>query len=252
MKHSRQSLVATIVLSFSTFAFLGCSDNAVGPGNGISVGTMSLSTKYTSSQMLPKRGFSNPSGISAVDSIEITRARFLLKEIEFEPVLGDSLDYEAGPLVVELDLDGSVNTVAVADVPLGTYDEIEFDVHRVDSSDLADQGLVDSPAFQDFMAGERYSIIIDGTMFGPQGVTPFQFRSRVNEEQEYDLEPPLVLVAEGQATNITLIISSANWFRAPDGSFLDPTDPNNEGQISDNLKTSIEAEKDDDKDGEGD
>lgn len=246
---SSKALLATGLLPFFVFVFLGCDgDDGVGPVTG---GRISLSTKYTSSQMMPKMG-SSPSGISAVDSIEVTRARFLLREIEFESVLGDSLEFEAGPLVVELSLDGSVTTVAVADVPLGSYDEIEFDVHRVDSSDLADQNLVNEPAFQDFMQDERYSIIIDGTVFGPQGAVPFQFRSRVDEEQEYILNPPLVLNTEGQVTNVTLIISSANWFLATDGSLLDPTDPNSEDQISDNLKTSIEADKDDDKDGEAD
>ncbi|MFQ5762754.1 MAG: hypothetical protein ACE5PO_06940 [Candidatus Bathyarchaeia archaeon] len=250
MEYSWKTLVATGLISGFIFVFLGCDDNnAVGSATGARV---SLSTKYASSQASPKMGSSSLPGVSAVDSIEITRARFLLKEIELESVLGDSLEYEAGPLVVELDLSGSVNTIAVGDVPLGTYDEIEFEVHRIDSSDLEDQGLVNSPEFQDFMQGDRYSIIIDGTMFAPQGPTTFQFRSRVNEEQEYNLSPPLVLNTEGQVANVTLIISSANWFRAVNGSLLDPTKSSNENQISDNLKASIDPERDDDKDGEAD
>jgi len=250
MKHSWKALVSTGLISFFIFVFLGCDDdNAVGPATG---GKISLSTKYISSQALPKMGSTFLPGVSAVDSIEITSARFLLKEIEFESVLGDSLEYEAGPIVVELDLSGSVNTIAVSDVPLGTYDEIEFEVHRIDSSDLADQGLVNSLEFQDFMQDERYSIIIKGTMFAPQGPTTFQFRSRVNEKQEYNLNPPLVLNTEGQVANVTLIISSANWFRVANGSLLDPTKPSNENQISKNLKASIDPVRDDDKDGEAD
>ncbi len=250
MKHSWKTLVATGLISFFIFVFLGCDDdNAVGPATG---GKISLSTKYTSSQALPKMGSTFLPGVSAVDSIEITRARFLLRNIRFDSALEDSLDFRSDPLVLELDLGGSVTTVGVVDAPLGTYKRIRFKVHRLDSSDLADQGLVNSPEFQDFMQDERYSIIIKGMMFAPQGSTPFEFRSRDDEEQRYDLDPPLVLDSGGQVVNVTLVINSENWFRAANGNLLDPTKPSNENQISDNLKASIDPERDDDKDGEAD
>lgn len=248
MKSILRAFYLSPVVFFFTIGFLGC-DEAAEPGTG---GKISLSVRYTPAPTLSKKTIEFPPGVAAVDSIRITRARFLLREIEFESALGDSLEYEAGPLILELNLNGSVNTIAVGDVPLGTYDEIEFDIHRIDPDDHEDSSAAALPSFQDFVQGERYSIIVDGTVFRLDGAVPFQFRSKINEEQEYELNPPLVVGTEGQVVNVTLIISSANWFRAPDGSLLDPTDPNNESQISNNLKASIKPVKDDDKDGDED
>jgi len=249
MKHSWQALFTTGLLSFFTFVFLGCDEDSVGPSTG---GRISLSVKYSSSQSLPKLGSSSLSGVAAVDSIEVTRARFLIRSIKFDSALEDSLDFRSDPLVVELDLGGSVTTVGVVDAPLGTYKRIRFRVHRLDPTDPEEQPFVSLPEFQDFMQDDRYSIIVEGTVFGPQGPVAFNFRSRDDEDQRYEVNPPLVLGSEGQEVNVTLVVNSANWFRALDGSLLDPTDVINEDQISDNLEASIEAVKDDDKDGEGD
>ena len=125
-------------------------------------------------------------------------------------------------------------------------------MHRIDSAEVATLPLADQAQFQDFLAGSRYSIIIDGTVY-KTGLAPqtFTFRSQDDAKQRIDLVPALV-VAEGSTNvNATMLVSSADWFKS--GSvLLDPTDPNNASVISNNLKASIRVFKDNNKDGSKD
>jgi len=75
----------------------------------------------------------------------------------------------------------------------------------------------------------------------------------VKQELDLDLRTPLV-VSDAAATNLTIRIGLARWFRALNGSLVNPASANkgqpNEGLVNENIKTSIEAFED--RDGDGD
>jgi hypothetical protein len=190
-------------------------------------------------------------GALAVDSVRINRARFVLRDIKFK-TQSDSMNYRTDPFVLELSLSGAVQSVSALDVPFNTYRRIEFDVHRVEAPEISRLPQSDQSAFTEFLAGERYSIIIEGMVY-KTGMQPqsFVFRSKVDAKQKIDLMPELVVSESAPEANVTMLISSADWFKAS-GALLDPTDPNNESQISENLKSSIKVYKDNNRDGSKD
>lgn len=190
---------------------------------------------------------------SAVESnhVTITEAKMLVRRIEFKSdleddgVADDSLDFQTDPLVVELNLNGSINEVAVSDIQTGSYDEIEFDVHKPEDNE--------TPPDPDFKIGdsgdERFSVIIRGTFNGQN----FVYRSNENMEQELELNTPLVISEDTENLNVTLTVDLSQWFVDENGNELDPTNPDNENAIDESIERSFEnIFEDNDRDGEDD
>ena len=197
-------------------------------------GTMSLTSEYTTVAL------AKTSGAAAVDSIKITRARFSFKDIKFKNTVEDSVNFKAAPFILELDLTGAGQTVAVAEVPFGTYNRLEFDVHRLENSSIA--GRTDTLQFSDFLKGEKYSVIIEGTYYTGGKDSAVTYRSKIDAKQKIDLDPVLTVTAESASVTTTLQISSAGWF-VWNNQILEPTDHNNEGRIDENIKASIKLKK---------
>lgn len=231
----------------------GCKKSSTEP-SPVTTGTLSMGAAYTKnvvsgSALMKTAGITSP---AAVDSIKITRARFVLRDIKFKTVEEDSMNFKSSPMVLELELSGTMQNVGVSNARFATYRRIEFDVHRVEAKDLAGLSQADSAKFADFLAGQKYSIIIDGTVYktGQPGQA-FTYRSKVDAQQKVDLTPNLVVTEASPTVNATIMISSANWFTGA-GALVDPVDTNNEGIIDENLKNSIKVFKDNDKDGSKD
>lgn len=182
--------------------------------------------------------------------LTITEAKILIREIELESdleddgIADDSLDFETGPVAVNLNLDGSLNPISVNEVPAGRYDEIEFEIHKPEDNE--------TPPDPDFKIGtsgdERFSVIVRGTYNGQD----FLYRSTENMEQEIELGSPLI-IEEGQGNiNVTLTIDLSRWFVDENGNELDPTLEDNRDEIDESIKRSFEAFEDNDEDGEED
>jgi len=220
----------------------------------ITAGRISLTSSY-SNLVAPAPSVGvlwKSTGSSVADSLTITRARLVLKDIKFKSNV-DSMNYKAGPVIVELNLTTAAQTLDVKEVPFGTYNRIEFDVHRTQPSEISGMSTADQAAFADFLAGEVYSIIIEGTVYRTgQSDTAYVYRSKVDDQQKYDLVPELTISEQALDANVTLLISSGSWFKDTSGLLVDPTDPNNEGIIDENLKASIRVFKDNNKDGSKD
>ncbi len=185
----------------------------------------------------------------------ITSAELVLREIEFERDDDDSdcdddsgrddacEEFEVGPRLVSLPLDGSVDVELVAELPEGVYDEIEVDVHKVSDSD--DAGFIaDNP---DLL---NSSVRVRGTWNGAE----FTFTSDVDEEREIELDDnPIVVEAGGTPVSVTLSIDVATWFTDASGTLIDPRtaldDGPNEDRVEDNIESSIDGYEDDDRDG---
>ena len=127
------------------------------------------------------------------------------------------------------------------------YDELEFDVHKV--NDDTPENLAFLLLHPEF---DGRSIRVSGTYNGED----FLFEQDLNEEQELDLNPPLVVTDETESLNLTISIDIDTWFRRPLGDLVNPESANkggaNEDLVEDNIEASIEAFEDDDEDGDDD
>jgi hypothetical protein len=147
-------------------------------------------------------------------------------------------EIEGGPYLVDLSgtaLTGGVHFVVGLDVPAGTYDEVEFKIKTINARKAgSDAGLQD-------MAAAHASILVDGTMDG----ATYRFSTPMALKQER--QGPIVVDAAGG--NVTLDFDASGWFKASDGSKLDPTDPTARGAILANIRSSIRVLSDHDCDG---
>lgn len=244
-------LLSIIAMAFAAIISIsGCSDSTTEPNSS---GQINMTSQYSSSDSPSPMQFPKiyGSGISAVDSLIITRARFVIRDIKFK-TQSDSSNFRATPFVLELDLSKVSQQMSVANVPFGTYRKIEFDVHRINSTEVNTLPTADQVPFQDFLVGDTFSIIITGTLYNAGQSASFTFRSRLNVKQKIDLSPEIVISEPSPAVNATMLISSGGWFKSSTGALLDPTDALNENTITDNLRASIKVFKDNNKDGSKD
>jgi hypothetical protein len=157
----------------------------------------------------------------------------------------DCEELEVGPLLVDLPLGtaGGARTFSV-DLAPGSYDRVEFELHKVSSS--GDAGfLAEHPDFQD------QSVRVTGTY----NDAPFTYAARFDAEMEFNLEPP-VTVADASATDLTLFASLDSWFRDQAGTLVDPVSANdggiNQGLVEQNIKSSLDTFEDEDRNGRDD
>ncbi len=258
MKRTRPgALLAALIAAFALPACGG--DDLLSPPDG---GRVSLSVVVPTSpagtaSLAPAFDIEQTDGDNTLIPEEV---QLVLREVElegegFECEESEGLDddseddddceeFEAGPFLLDLLLDGELETILSIVVPAGPYDEIEFEIHKPEGDD---QGFVSAnPDFADI------SIRVRGRYNGE----PLEFTQDLDEEKEVELSPPLVVEEGAQPTNVTVVIDVATWFLAPDGSLIDPRTAEdggpNEGLVEENIRNSIEGFEDEDEDGEDD
>ncbi len=248
------------VLGFAAI-LAACSDGTGLSGNGATQVSLSITTTLSgrpaaSSAMFMLAGADTLS--DGQNELVITRAELVLREIEMERINDDGCDslaldhdscekFETGPILLDLPLDGSVEQILVIVPDTGTYDEIEFELHKVSNDDPEDVDFRD--AYPD-MVGK--TIRIQGSYNGQ----PFTYENDIDDEQEYDLVPPLVVDEMTTQVNVTIRIDIDAWFRDAAGNLVNPQSGNkggaNESLVNENIKHSFEAFEDDNHDGEDD
>ncbi len=235
---------------------LSACDDGTGVAGG---GNVSLST-VAAPRALPAGTTVQSSELVQEDgehTLVLDRVAMVLREIELERVEDDDCadgvedddceEFEVGPVVLELALDGNVEQMVAIQAPAGRYDELELEIHKPDD---------DTPEDLAFMASnpdfERVSIRVEGTFDGEA----FVFTQDVDEEQELDLNPPVEVVEGATGANVTLCVDVTTWFVRSDGSLIDPRTANiggpNESLVEQNIEDSIEAFEDDERDGDDD
>ena len=250
-----------------TFALAACNNDGspTGPGANGPVATVSLSVMVPSGGAAPSAGLFAGTPLTLTvggHTLVIETADVVLREIELKrvdssvsdcsaegPESEDCEEFESGPVLLPLPLDGSVEQQLAVQVDTGTYGEVEFKVHKVGDDALDMAFLQDHPGF------EGISIEVTGTWDG----APFTFTSDLDVEQEIDLaQPLLVTAADGTSptaqTNLTFSVDVATWFVDPvSGDLIDPSTAleggANEGLVKENIKASIKGFEDDDHDG---
>jgi hypothetical protein len=130
-------------------------------------------------------------------------------------------------------------------VPAGTYGRVDFEIHKPDDGDPADQLFIQQhPDFTDI------SIRVTGTFDG----VPFVHTTELDVEQELELVPSLV-VAEGGNTNLTIFVDLSAWYLV-NSVLVDPATANtggpNESAVNNNIKDSFDAFEDPDGSGSDD
>lgn len=192
--------------------------------------------------------------ISGSDTLIITSAEVVLREIDLkridvlncdlEPSDDGCQEFEAGPVLVSLPLSPGAEVEFELDIPPGTYGEIEFDIHKVENEPSDIIFLQTHPEF------DGLSIRVAGTFRG----NSFLFESDLGVEQELALIPALTVEEGSGSINVTVFVDLDAWFRDSSGGLLDPDTGNKGGQneslIKDNIKDSMEAFEDDDRDGQ--
>lgn len=175
----------------------------------------------------------------------LSSARMVIREFELDQAEDeDGEDLERGPWLIDIaagDFNGVIQAnLLQAEVAPGTYDEVEFEIHALENA-TGDAAI-------DEMHAAGASIIIAGTT---SGGSPFTWTSSLNETQEKELAPPVVVGdSVSGVEGVTLSINPQGWFRHPDSlACLNPTDAANQSTIEDNVTASIDLDEDEDQDG---
>lgn len=156
---------------------------------------------------------------------------------------GDCGELKLGPVLVDLPLTAGATQVFSVEVPAGTYDRVEYKIHRPSSRDTAFVA-----AHPDF---NGVSIKVTGTYNG----VAFTYISGLEAEQENLLNPPLTVATTGP-TDLTLLMDIDKWFRDGLGKLVDPSSANtggaNEALVRTNIGGSSGSFEDRDRNGQHD
>ena len=258
---SRFSISRMALAVMVPWLLTACGDeNPAGPG-GNTGGSVTLSLAIGA--QAPTPAINSPANFNIIfsdgaNTVDISRVAMVLREVELELLNDDSCDdslpevgdlcerFEVGPILLELPMDGSVNqVVSISGVPAGTYDEVEFNIHRPSQGSAEDDPFIlANPDFADV------SIRVEGQFNGAD----FTYTTDLMDNQRLGLVPALV-ITDGVATstNVTLKTDLSTWFQAADGSLLDPDTANeggpNESWVDNQIKASIDAFEDRNRDG---
>ena len=253
MKSNNYRMIGGLALP-ALLALSACGDGPTGPDGPTSV-ALSLSVPQPAAAASGFAAFALVQSDGA-NTLVLDRVAIVLRELELERQ-GDECDamgsadqcekFEVGPRLLELPLDGGLFAVGNVAVPPGSYDEVEFDIHKPSEGSADDAQFIQSnPDFAEV------SIRVEGTYNGEA----FVFLQDLMEKQERELTPVLAVEAGMAPSNLTLEMDVLTWFTDAQGQLVDPETANkggdNENLVEANIKASIDAYKDDDRDGRRD
>jgi hypothetical protein len=188
----------------------------------------------------------SPKALTLSNGITVDRVRVALREVELERASStpddtkDLQEYEAGPFVLDLSgaaLNGTVQQVAIKEVPAGIYREIKFKVHPPSATDSTNAAVQAMATVQ----GGPASIIVEGQVDG----SPYVFVSALDAQQKY--EGSFNLASGDQ--NMTLNVDPSTWFGGSGSARLDPRSASNKSAIENNIQSSMKVFEDDDHNG---
>ncbi len=138
-----------------------------------------------------------------------------------------------GPLLLDPPLTEESELSFEVDIPAGTYSRIRVQIHMP-------EGSADAAFISEHPELDGVSIRVEGTFNG----TPFVYTSALTVEEEIVLAEDLV-VADGAATTLTLVLDVKTWFVDQGGTALiDPATTNQmlRSRIEQAIRASFDAE----------
>jgi hypothetical protein len=197
---------------------------------------------------------------SGRDTIVVTRAQLVLREIELEfagaqvcsaIAREDGSDtcgeLSRGPVLFDVPVSGATASRLSVPVPTGRYEELEVSIHAVRGGDDAERTFLQAnPELRGVSAR------VEGRYNG----APFTFLTDVGSKIELEFAPPLEVGAQG--ANITLAVDIARWFArgGATGGLFNPAQANTPGSVRStvegNIRASFKALRDRNKDGRED
>lgn len=175
------------------------------------------------------------------DQLIVTRARLVLQQMTIGTSSGVDCSSDAandrcrslmaGPSVVDLPLGASAEQRFALEVPAGAYAQVAL-------------ALVASPE----LGGN--SIRVEGTWNG----TPFIYEANLELARALVLPRPVLIGLSGTATNVTVSVPVTSWFRADDGTLVNPARAKRgsprDAEIRAGISKSLRAFEDRDRDGD--
>ena len=184
---------------------------------------------------------SSNNGVQDNSVIIIESAKVLMEKVELQNN-AELTTIVSGPFVVEINLLGTVNVIGLGGVLPGTYDRVNFKIHKHNPN----EPIIDP----DFGTGGEvgFSAVITGSYNG----VGFVYKSPKTCIQNVAINPPLVVTESSGSeivVNVTLVCDPSGWF-VKNGQILDPMNPENQNDIDNNIKDSfLKAFRDNDRNG---
>ncbi|HYM19909.1 MAG TPA: hypothetical protein VEW28_02780 [Candidatus Kapabacteria bacterium] len=255
--------------------FTGCAQNSVSPnssgGNAMVVAKTAMpAAAVTQDNTFGGKSFAIASAVhSTADSVLVTRARIVLKDLKLHRVgTADSADVDdtahnrdhdmdrdkdkgdhesdadegegdikVGPFVAEFDSSGE-KVISEVTIPPGTYDRIKFEIHKLNENE--DTALLNDPLFGDFVNGGHYTVIIDGYSFVGGKKYPFSYKSSLSANVEVAIDSGATFDSS-KSYNLTLVFDPKIAFGRPGAKPFDPRDPDNHSAIDELIRRAIRA-----------
>jgi hypothetical protein len=156
----------------------------------------------------------------------------------------DCEELERGPMLVDVEpgSDPIQRDLVVREIPArfvgATFTELEFEIEVPEEEEGADPG--------EFL-GTGVSVLVEGTYNGEA----FSYASDLEAEQERPVS--VEITGDNPETNVTLEVALDGWFRADDGTLVDPATAGDGGEneelVEENIEESFDAFEDEDEDG---
>lgn len=179
-----------------------------------------------------------------VDSLVVSRVRLLVRHVQLhqegKEVSSGFQPVQMEPVVLTASA-GWTNAAQVQHFPTATYDAVQCELYRL--SDAEAQQYTDHPDFGEFAGIERYSVIIEGTMYKGEEVVPFHFATALAQQLWLIFDSPLG-VPRGSTSDIALSVRIPSIFLTGEG-IVDPTQTSNRAFIESKLLEALRVAKKD-------
>jgi len=153
--------------------------------------------------------------------------------------------FEAGPILVDLPLDGGVISMLEGEVPPGSYRELELEIDRPNDRKPSHEAFREEhPDWP-----RNASIRVRGTYDPGTGAQAFDVFLNIELDLELEFDEPLVIEEDENGVTgpveVTLSIDVNQWFVGRDGLLFDPralsADPGLRERVARNIRSSFKA-----------
>lgn len=231
---------ASLLTVAAGFTVLSC-DDATGPASGSEVAVAFRTASPGTEAAVRSEGgagsarsidFSGTNGALSLETAHLVITDFELRRANVS--CADATDedacekFEAGPVFVDLPLEGGATVAVRQPVPPDSYSGLEFEVDDLEDDADDDDHQSEMELLADIRDEfpewpEDGSLRVTGTFTPDDGGQPRGFAAYFEAEIEIEREFPSPLVVEEGAGDrtVTVTLAPSVWFTRPDGSVVD-------------------------------